>query len=67
VVLVAGADLTLEMMQEALRERLARYKVPRRLVVVAELPTLASGKIDKKRIRLMVSGRPADSRSTPSI
>jgi non-ribosomal peptide synthetase component E (peptide arylation enzyme) len=33
------------------RQRLARYKVPRRLVLLAELPMLASGKVDKKRLR----------------
>jgi acyl-CoA synthetase (AMP-forming)/AMP-acid ligase II len=46
-----GASLTLDAVQEGVRERLARYKVPRRLVVVAELPVLASGKVDKKRLR----------------
>jgi non-ribosomal peptide synthetase component E (peptide arylation enzyme) len=33
------------------RTTLAGYKVPRRLVLVAELPVLASGKVDKKRLR----------------
>ena len=34
-----------------MRQRLARYKVPRRLVLLADLPVLASGKVDKKRLR----------------
>jgi acyl-CoA synthetase (AMP-forming)/AMP-acid ligase II len=46
-----GASPTLEMVQEGVRQRLARYKVPRRLVLVADLPVLASGKVDKKRLR----------------
>jgi acyl-CoA synthetase (AMP-forming)/AMP-acid ligase II len=55
VVLHDGATLTLEDVQAVTRDRLARYKVPRRLVVVAALPVLASGKIDKKAIRQMVA------------
>jgi acyl-CoA synthetase (AMP-forming)/AMP-acid ligase II len=42
---------TLETVQEGVRQRLARYKVPRRLVLVADLPVLVSGKVDKKRLR----------------
>jgi acyl-CoA synthetase (AMP-forming)/AMP-acid ligase II len=48
----------LETLQDGVRERLARYKVPRRLVLVAELPVLASGKVDKKRLRADVAGAP---------
>jgi acyl-CoA synthetase (AMP-forming)/AMP-acid ligase II len=51
VVPCRGASLTLETVQEGVRQRLARYKVPRRLVLVADLPVLASGKVDKKRLR----------------
>jgi acyl-CoA synthetase (AMP-forming)/AMP-acid ligase II len=47
----SGASPTLETVQEGVRQRLARYKVPRRLVLVADLPVLASGKVDKKRLR----------------
>jgi acyl-CoA synthetase (AMP-forming)/AMP-acid ligase II len=43
--------LTLEVLQDGVRQRLARYKVPRRLVLAAELPVLPSGKVDKKRLR----------------
>jgi acyl-CoA synthetase (AMP-forming)/AMP-acid ligase II len=42
--------------QEGVRQRLARYKVPRRLVLVADLPVLASGKVDKKRLRADLRG-----------
>jgi len=47
----SGTSPTLETVQEGVRLRLARYKVPRRLVLVAVLPVLASGKVDKKRLR----------------
>jgi acyl-CoA synthetase (AMP-forming)/AMP-acid ligase II len=55
VVLRHGAQLTLDRVQEFLRNTLARYKVPRRLAIVDELPVLPSGKIDKKRIRETVA------------
>ncbi|WP_407689090.1 class I adenylate-forming enzyme family protein [Mycobacterium sp. HUMS_1102779] len=57
VVLRPGAELSLARAQEFLRENLASYKVPRRLVIVDELPVLPSGKIDKKRIRVEVTDR----------
>jgi acyl-CoA synthetase (AMP-forming)/AMP-acid ligase II len=47
----SGASPTLEAVQEHVRRSLARYKVPRRMVLVTELPVLASGKVDKKRLR----------------
>jgi acyl-CoA synthetase (AMP-forming)/AMP-acid ligase II len=49
------AAVTLEGIQDVVRQRLARYKVPRRLVVVDELPVLASGKVDKKRLRTLIN------------
>jgi acyl-CoA synthetase (AMP-forming)/AMP-acid ligase II len=57
VVLRPGAELSLARAQEFVRETLASYKVPRRLVIVDELPVLPSGKIDKKRIRAEVTDR----------
>jgi acyl-CoA synthetase (AMP-forming)/AMP-acid ligase II len=51
VVPCGGAAPTLEAVQAGVRRQLARYKVPRRLVLVADLPVLASGKVDKKRLR----------------
>jgi len=56
VVPSAGAVPTLAAVQDGVRQRLARYKVPRRLVLVAELPVLASGKVDKKRLRAELAG-----------
>jgi acyl-CoA synthetase (AMP-forming)/AMP-acid ligase II len=51
VVPSGGASPTLEAVQEGVRRQLARYKAPRLLVLVADLPVLASGKVDKKRLR----------------
>jgi acyl-CoA synthetase (AMP-forming)/AMP-acid ligase II len=59
VVPTAGATLTLEAVQDFVRSRLAGYKVPRRLAIVAELQVLASGKVDKKRLRADVAGAAA--------
>jgi acyl-CoA synthetase (AMP-forming)/AMP-acid ligase II len=56
VVPTPGASLKLEAIQDFIRSSLAGYKVPRRLVLVAELPVLASGKVDKKRLRAKVAG-----------
>ena len=54
VVTRPGAVLTLAELQTFVRDRLARYKVPRRLLVIDALPVLASGKVDKKLLRTMV-------------
>jgi acyl-CoA synthetase (AMP-forming)/AMP-acid ligase II len=56
----SGASPTLGTVQEGVRKRLARYKVPRRLVLVADLPVLASGKVDKKRLRADLTGAGAN-------
>jgi len=54
-----GASPTLETVQAGVRKRLARYKVPRRLVLMADLPVLASGKVDKKQLRAELRGEGA--------
>ncbi|MTE14654.1 fatty-acid--CoA ligase FadD5 [Nocardia aurantiaca] len=52
VALVEGADdLTLEELEPFLNESLARYKHPKHLVVVPELPRNASGKVVKVELR----------------
>jgi acyl-CoA synthetase (AMP-forming)/AMP-acid ligase II len=57
VTLKPGASVTLETVQKSVRARLAGYKVPRRLVIMDQLPILASGKVDKKRLRADVALR----------
>lgn len=52
----ADASVKLESVRERLRGKLAGYKLPRRLHVIAELPVLASGKVDKKQLRADIAG-----------
>jgi acyl-CoA synthetase (AMP-forming)/AMP-acid ligase II len=49
--LADGASLTEEEMREQLGSRVARYKVPRYLVVVDEFPVTPSGKVRKFKLR----------------
>ena len=51
VVLREGAALTVDELHEYCVSRLARFKHPRRLVIVDEMPANAMGKIDKKLLR----------------
>jgi acyl-CoA synthetase (AMP-forming)/AMP-acid ligase II len=55
-----AARVTLEAIQEFVRPVLAGYKIPRRMVVVNEMPVLASGKVDKKRLRVELQGSIVD-------
>jgi malonyl-CoA/methylmalonyl-CoA synthetase len=50
-----GAGVDVEAVRAAARQRLAGYKVPRRLVVVDELPRNAMGKVEKARLRAMLA------------
>ena len=49
------ATVTPDDIVEFARHRLATYKVPRRVVVVAELPRGGTGKVQKDRLRALVS------------
>ncbi|MEO7091780.1 MAG: acyl-CoA synthetase [Polyangiales bacterium] len=51
VVMRAGASLSLEELRAWSKERLAPYKVPRRLDVLDVLPRNAMGKVQKKALR----------------
>jgi fatty-acyl-CoA synthase len=50
VVLEAGQALTEETLLDYLRERLARYKLPKSAVFVQALPQTGAGKVDKKAL-----------------
>lgn len=50
VVIEPGGTLGEDELREFLEERLARYKIPQRIVFVPELPRTAIGKLDKKRL-----------------
>jgi len=56
VTLRPGAELTTERLAEHLNGRIARYKIPKNVVVVDELPRTASGKVKKLDLRKRFSG-----------
>ena len=51
VVPEAGADLSAETIQDALADRLARFKQPRAVMLVEELPRNTMGKVQKNVLR----------------
>ncbi len=51
VVLEKGADATPEQVRRASREFLAGYKVPRRVVVLEDLPRSMIGKVLRREVR----------------
>jgi fatty-acyl-CoA synthase len=51
LVLAPGVSLTTEMLRDALRGKLAGYKIPKYAVVVDELPRTATGKVRRERLR----------------
>lgn len=48
-----GAQCTGEELRERLRSKMAKYKVPEKILIVDEIPITANMKIDKKLIRKM--------------
>ncbi len=52
----SGAALEPRLIREALSERLARFKQPREIIVVDELPRNTMGKIQKNRLRHTYAG-----------
>jgi len=51
VALAPGASLDAQPAQDALAERLAKFKLPKRVIVVEELPRNAMGKVQKNILR----------------
>lgn len=51
-----GYTITAEQVRGQLEGRIARYKIPKTIAVVDELPTTASGKIRKADLRKLYSG-----------
>lgn len=54
-----GAGPSPEALRAFVRARLAGYKVPREVLVCAELPRTASNKVDKQALRRAVGGAPS--------
>lgn len=48
-----GVTMTQEEVQAQLRDKIAKYKIPTKILFLPEVPTTPNGKIDKKRIRQM--------------
>lgn len=53
VTLAPGASMDAETIREHLSGRLARYKIPRTVDIVEEMPTTATGKIRKEQLRTL--------------
>ncbi len=64
VVLKEGAELTAETVRAHVKERLADFKVPKRVDFVAELPRNQSGKLLKRELRAERSGAQRDGEAT---
>jgi len=52
-VLRDGAELSEEQIQAYVKQNLARYKVPREVIFVDQLPRNATGKILKRELRAL--------------
>jgi acyl-CoA synthetase (AMP-forming)/AMP-acid ligase II len=57
---VPRGSITTQQIEQYCRERLANYKLPKHIVLVAELPLLPIGKVDKRTLRVW-----AESHTTP--
>ena len=51
VVLVEGATLSAERIRDAIRDRVANFKVPKKVLFIDELPRNAMGKVQKDLLR----------------
>ncbi len=56
VVAVVAGDVDADLLVTTARENLAAYKVPKRVVIVSELPRNAMGKVQKAELRKQYSG-----------
>jgi fatty-acyl-CoA synthase len=61
-----GASLTEDALRGHLQTQLARYKVPRTVIFVSELPRNATGKVRRQDLRLRAAGEPPQQAATPS-
>lgn len=55
IVLENESDLTEESIKNTLKTQLARFQIPQKIVFTHELPVTANMKVDKKKIRKMLS------------
>ena len=62
VVATPSATLTEQELKDALRRRLAGYKVPRAILLLPALPRTPAGKLELAQIRRLASGEPSPPR-----
>jgi len=55
IVAAAGCTLPEGELKTFCRERLANHKIPKRFILLRELPRLASGKVDRRRLKSAVA------------
>jgi 3-oxocholest-4-en-26-oate---CoA ligase len=60
VVATPSATLTERQLKDALRRRLAGYKVPRSILLLPALPRTPAGKLELAQIRRLASGEPPE-------
>jgi len=58
----SGVTITTQDVQDHLNGRIARYKIPKNVVIVDELPRTASGKVRKADLRARFGGSPYPAR-----
>jgi 3-oxocholest-4-en-26-oate---CoA ligase len=56
VVAIPGGTLTEQELQDAVRRRLAGYKVPRAIVLLPALPRTPTGKLELAQVRRLAAG-----------
>lgn len=53
----ADTDMKKETIQEALKDKLAAHKIPKRIVFIQELPKLPPGFVDKQKVKEILGGK----------
>lgn len=51
VVPVSGVSITEEELKEFMKDKIARYKIPKKFIFMEELPKTSAGKVDKMKIK----------------
>jgi fatty-acyl-CoA synthase len=60
IVLKEGVSGTEDEIMEFLQKKLARYKVPKKVVFLAELPLTSTGKINRRDLEMRAANLEAD-------
>ncbi|WP_236591835.1 MULTISPECIES: AMP-binding protein [Mycobacterium avium complex (MAC)] len=67
VVLAAGASVTLSELREHCRRTIARYKAPRSLVIVDQLPRNSTGKVSRSALREYFADKAVHHDTAPAV